>query len=385
VRSIGEHNYWEKIQMATVYQIKYTDGIRTITIQPGTLNGPGGVLSDSDLQLYGQGTLAWGAGVDQNLLRLIENFACPESILVPGEPMGDAEIGVVGAGINNPNEGQQWFNTDDQKLYFYDGSIWVSGGTVVSGGAAAEPIAPVLGTLWYDTDIPQLKVYDGVAFESTAERYVLKAGDDMTGNLTMNGGVGVSEVIGLPATPSATAAASKEYVDTQIAALSGSATLDFVDAVGDTMTGNLEIAKSTPELQLNATDGTSDAKVEFQNIGVISGDVTLDLTSNDLRIRRRPAGSTDNEIRMRSSYIDTTATANGKIRTPATSGGDNSLTVTTKGYVDGEIASATANGATIYSSLVSSNVAGDIAVTGGKIYIALATNNWKQVWPAVYS
>jgi hypothetical protein len=370
--------------MASVYQIKYTDGIRTITIQPGTLNGPGGVLSDTDLQLYGQGTLAWGAGVDQNLLRLIENFACPESILVPGEPMGDAEIGVVGAGINNPNEGQQWFNTTDSKLYFYDGSVWVPGGSVFQGATA--PVSPVVGTLWYDTSVQvdghpgQLKVYTaGLVFESVAERYVLKDGDTLTGNLQMSS----NEILGLPGTPSATGAASKEYVDTQIAALSGSATLSFVDAAGDNMTGDLAINKSNSELRLNALSNTY-AAVKLQDGGTERGDLFLDATSNDVAVRRGVDGSTS-EIRLRSTYIDTTATANGKIRTPATAGGDNALTVTTKGYVDGEIAAATAGGATIYGSLVSTNVAGDIAVTGGKIYIALATNNWKQVWPAVYS
>ena len=370
--------------MATVYQIKYTDGIRTITIQPGTLNGPGGVLSDSDLQLFGQGTLAWGAGVDQNLLRLIENFACPESILTPGTPMGDAEIGVVGAGINSPNEGQQWFNTTDSKLYFYDGSAWVPGGSVFQGASA--PVTPVVGTLWYDTGVQpdgtvaQLKVYNGVAFESVAYRYLLSTGGTMTGDIAMDS----NEVTGLPATPSATAASSKEYVDTQIAALSGSATLDFVDAAGDTMTGNLTISKSNPELRLSALSSTN-AAIEFQDNGVEAGDLILDLPGGDMRLRRDWLGPNDNEIRLRATYIDTTGTTNGKIRTPATVGGDNSLTVTTKGYVDAEVAAATANGATIYSALVGSNVAGDIAVTGGKIYIALATNNWKQVWPAVYS
>ena len=104
-----------------------------------------------------------------------------------------------------------------------------------------------------------------------------------------------------------------------------------------------------------------------------------------MRLRRRPGGVTDNEIRMRSTYIDTTGTSNGKIRTPTTVGGDNIAVVTTKGYVDAEILSATADGAQVFPSLVSGGI-GDIAVTGGKIYINLAAGvNWKQVWPAVYT
>ena len=367
--------------MASVYQIKYTDGIRTITIQPGTLNGPGGVLSDSDLQLFGQGTLAWGAGVDQNLLRLIENFACPESILTPGEPMGDAEIGVVGAGINNPNEGQIWFNTTTENLFFYDGTIWVSAGSVFVD--AAEPTNAVVGTLWYDTSgIPQLKVCSSIGpivFTSVADRYLLKAGDTMTGDINMTAS---AEVLGLPAVPAATGAASKEYVDDQISTLSGSATLDFVDAAGDLMTGDLTIEKTNPHLLLNALSGGVGA-LRFQTAGVIEADLKLD--GGDVFLRRRPGAVTDNEIRLRATYIDTTGTGNGKIRTPTTVGGDNIAVVTTKGYVDSEILAATASGAAVQTDLSSGGI-GDIAVSGGKIYINLAAGvNWKQVWPAVYT
>ena len=139
---------------------------------------------------------------------------------------------------------------------------------------------------------------------------------------------------------------------------------------------------------MNTTAG-GDARVVFQTgaqgAGVESADLLLDLPSNDFRLRRRPGGVTDNEIRLRTTYIDTTGTVNGKIRTPATVGGDNTLVVTTKGYVDAEIAAATATGANVFTSLASAAL-GDIAVTGGKIYINLAAGvNWKQVWPAIYS
>lgn len=367
--------------MAAVYQIKKTDGVQTITIQPGTLNGPGGVLADTDLQLYGQGTLAWGAGVDQNLLRLLENFACPEHSTIAGTPADEVDLGISGAGINNPTAGQQWFNTDTGRITVLTEVTpsvfeWVS----VSSIDTVMPLNPVIGTLWYDTGVPQLKVWDGAAFESVAERYVLKAGDTMTGDLAMSG----NEVTGLPATPSATGASSKEYVDAQIAALGGAASGLYVDAAGDTMSGNLEIAKTSPDLVLNTTAG-GDGKLEFQDGGTISGDVLLDLPSNDLRVRRRAGAVTQNEIRMHGTYISTESTANGKIRTPATTGVDNINTTTTKGYVDSEIAAATATGANVFTSLASAAL-GDIAVTGGKIYINLAAGvNWKQVWPAVYS
>ncbi len=363
--------------MATVYSIKHTDGVRTITIQPGTLNGPGGVLTDSDLQLYGQGTLQWGAGVDQNQLRLIENFAVEEKILFPGTPQDEADIGVSGAGVNNPVVGQQWYNLTDTKLYTYNGSSWILGGTVFEG--AVEPTNPETGTLWWDTVTMQLMVYNGAAFESTAERYLLLDGTaTMTGDILMDG----NDVTGLPAVPAATGAASKEYVDQEIIDHMVIATGDFVNATGDSMSGALELNYIDPEIQLNGSG--SGSTLFFQEGGANRGALLVDFPAENLILRKLTGGVTNNDITLRNTYIETHAT-NGKIRTPSTGGGDNGQTLSTKDYVDSEISAATANGAQIFTSLASADL-GDIAVTGGKIYINLATGvNWKQVWPAVYS
>ena len=102
----------------TIYQIKPTNGGTPITIQPGQLNGPSGTSNVTDLDLYGQGTLNWGKGVDQNQYRLLENFACPQHPTeMPPRPVkmheatddyqGDGES----TGINKPVKGQLWFNT----------------------------------------------------------------------------------------------------------------------------------------------------------------------------------------------------------------------------------------------------------------------------------
>lgn len=58
------------------YIINYSEPLKTtIEIIPGGYNGPGGVSSASSLRLYGRGALEWGESVDENMLRLAENFS----------------------------------------------------------------------------------------------------------------------------------------------------------------------------------------------------------------------------------------------------------------------------------------------------------------------
>jgi len=112
-------------------------------IGPGELNGPSGLARNSDLELYGFGALRWGEGVDQNLYRLLENFACPRKITgdshpsLPGSPGGyddtihpvmpkdESDLG-TGNGITTPLLGQFWYDTTSKTAFLYDGTNWVT-------------------------------------------------------------------------------------------------------------------------------------------------------------------------------------------------------------------------------------------------------------------
>ena len=81
----------------TTYVIDYSDPLKSeFSIQPGSFDGPGGSVSSTSLRLYGRGALEWGESVDENLVRLLENFAGATPPL-------------------NPTAGQMWFQ---QKLYW---------------------------------------------------------------------------------------------------------------------------------------------------------------------------------------------------------------------------------------------------------------------------
>lgn len=201
-------------QPKQLFVINNTEGTVTFFIAPGQANGPGAAMRNTDLRLFGLGHTMWGEGVDENFYKLTENFACPEKATSPGNPQDESDLG-LGNGINNPINGQLWFNTTQKRLFVFDALLpgWKLVGAVVSG--PSPPINPQQGDLWYDTTIPQLKVFDGVQFTSVADRYVLKSGDTMTGFLTLSGD---------PINP--LHAATKQYA---------------VARAGDTMTGFLTL------------------------------------------------------------------------------------------------------------------------------------------------
>ena len=91
------------------------------------------------------------------------------------------------------------------------------------------------GTVW---------TWDGVKWNGTATSpaFVQKAGDTMTGALT------------LPADPTAALqAATKQYADLKVA------------KTGDTMSGDLTVAKTIPQFTLNATGTNDGAFLNWQN------------------------------------------------------------------------------------------------------------------------
>lgn len=72
----------------SAYVINFSEPLRgDFTIPAGGMNGPGGSAADSTLRLYGRGALEWGEAVDEDLLRLAENFASasPPSEAIAGQ------------------------------------------------------------------------------------------------------------------------------------------------------------------------------------------------------------------------------------------------------------------------------------------------------------
>lgn len=90
------------------------------------------------------------------------------------------------------NVGQLWYNKTDGIMYVYKD---ISGTGILQwdyagrlGFSNKPPQFPNDGDLWYDPIIQQLKIYQNGAFESVADRYVLKSGDILDSNAVLSFG-----------------------------------------------------------------------------------------------------------------------------------------------------------------------------------------------------
>lgn len=113
-----------------------TTSTGTIVIQDGTTD-----TTSLDLTLIGKNYSGYGEVLNQNYVKLLENFA------------GSSEP-------SHPIQGQVWYNTTDKIPRVYTG---VSGGWKNIGSATAASSAPAnanQGDLWYNTTTKQLSAYN---------------------------------------------------------------------------------------------------------------------------------------------------------------------------------------------------------------------------------
>lgn len=117
------------------YKINTTDGNLLTEIPDGRFE-----TDTTPLTLIGRGITNFGEAYNENIIKLLENFASttqPEKAL----------------------KGQLWYDTANNKLNVYDGNIFKpSGGPIVS---PQVPTTLVTGDLWINNDTNQLWFYDG--------------------------------------------------------------------------------------------------------------------------------------------------------------------------------------------------------------------------------
>jgi hypothetical protein len=117
------------------YKINKTDGSLLAEIIDSAVD-----QEATDLTLIGKNVSGFGEYINENFVRLLENFAATS------EP-------------NYPIVGQIWFDTSENRLKVYDGNNFrIGSGPIVSPTA---PLTPIQGDFWIDSAENQLYFYDG--------------------------------------------------------------------------------------------------------------------------------------------------------------------------------------------------------------------------------
>lgn len=99
----------------------------------------------TSLDLIGKNVNNYGEIFNNNLVKLLTNFASPSN-----------------SPPRSPQLGQIWYNTTTNRLTVYDGAIFrPTSGALVSSSA---PPTGTIGDLWFDTLNAQLKLFDGTRY-----------------------------------------------------------------------------------------------------------------------------------------------------------------------------------------------------------------------------
>lgn len=120
------------------YTLLKADGTTLTTVQDNNSDS-----TSTSLTLIGKNFPGYGKFLNENFVRLLENFSQNTS-------------------PSNPTQGQLWWDKSNRLLKVYQTTGW----KVISSSmsSASAPSDPVVGDLWWDTGNSQLKVYSGTTW-----------------------------------------------------------------------------------------------------------------------------------------------------------------------------------------------------------------------------
>lgn len=127
------------------YKINKTNGALLSEVVDSTVD-----QTACDLTLVGKNVAGYGEFINENFVKLLENFANTS------EP-------------NNPIMGQIWFDSAQNRLKVYDGNGFrIGSGPIVTG---TPPLNLVQGDLWIDSAENQMYFYDGTDLQLAGPIY----------------------------------------------------------------------------------------------------------------------------------------------------------------------------------------------------------------------
>jgi hypothetical protein len=283
------------------YTINKTDGSVVATITDGTVD------NTTSVQLFGKSFSGFGEGLNENLVKLLENSA---STSAPTAPL----------------TGELWMDTSTSQLKVYDGSSFKPTGGAKSSSTA--PTSPGAGDLWHDSDDDQLYVYTGSAFQLVGPVYT--AGQTLSGwKIETLGSSGGNKVVSsMYAGNTRVCILSKETFTPSVtqsgfasikAGLTLNSTLGAVFEGTNTQASNIDVSGTSNTsstviaggnfLRADAADTTTGALTIDANGGIIVGgaqELSITVASNNVTIAQT---SQDKDIIFTVNDDGTTKTA----------------------------------------------------------------------------
>jgi len=262
------------------YKLNNTFGTLLVTLPDGTID-----VATTDLTLIGKGYAGFGEKLNENLIKLLENF---NNTSAP----------------NNKQQGQLWYDKTNNQINVYTGTKWKPVGSTTN--SATSPANAVQGDMWFDTANTQLYVYTGTAWTLIGPTTVAGSGVTQVVSETVQDNTGVNRgilkfvsedsVVGvvssLAFTPSSTSTNGSALItagfatvaqgiqlSTSVAAAKFRGTATNSDALGGVAAANF---------LRSDTNDTMTAKLTIQSdAGIVIGggqDVTMTLSSDDFII-----------------------------------------------------------------------------------------------------
>ena len=151
------------------YTINKTDGTKIVTLRDGTVD-----VATTDLALFGKGYAGFGERLNENFVKVLENFA---NTTAPA----------------NKIRGQLWYDTLSNQIKVWNGSKFKPVGS--STNSASQPSNANAGDMWFDTNNSQLYVYSGTAWILIGPTAVAGSGVTVVSSETIKDNVGVNKGI----------------------------------------------------------------------------------------------------------------------------------------------------------------------------------------------
>jgi len=151
------------------YTINKTDGTKLVVLKDGTVD-----ITTTDLALFGKGYAGFGERLNENLVKMLENFA---NTTAPAKKI----------------RGQLWYDTLNNQIKVWNGSKFKPVGS--STTSASQPANANTGDMWFDTNNSQLYVYSGTVWTLIGPTAVAGSGVTQVSSETIRDNVGVNKSV----------------------------------------------------------------------------------------------------------------------------------------------------------------------------------------------